>query len=360
MTAKSVHQILIGASRRDAITNMALDLRRAIADRVESSEIYAVHGGDSTIGNDIRLVKDLPRGREGDVIIYHSSFGVRDLTPVLSSRPEQLVLAYHNITPAKYYDGIDEEFAEGLRWGREELSILRPRVAAAFADSAFNAQELGDLGYGNVTVLPMGVNPGRLIHVPGDGVLENELRGHFPGGFVLFVSQVLPHKRVDIALAMVHLLRSIHHLDVGLVVAGLSHRPSYTRVLEEYRKVLPEAHVLFTGAVTDEQLATLYRTCRVFIGTSDHEGLGVPPLEAMAMGAPVVVRGCGAVPETVGTGALVVPQDADVCEFTGAVARVLSDDALAERLRARGLRRISEFRFMDPVARFMQAIEDLL
>ena len=360
MTAGSVHQILIGASRRDAITNMALNIQEALRKSVPRSDIHAFHGWDETIHGSVRMIDDLGEGSADDIIVYHSSYGIPELTPVLLARPERLVLAYHNITPASYYETIDPEFAEGLAWGRRELSMLRDKVVATVADSAFNARELEELGYRHVNVVPAGVRPDRLDQCPTDASFKAELTGHFPDGYILFVSQVLPHKRVELALSVIHLLRAHHGLDIGLVVAGPAHRPVYKTAIERFRALLPEAHVLFTGAVTDEQLATLYRGCAVFLGTSDHEGLAVPPLEAMSAGAPVVVRGCGAVPDTVGAGAFVVPPSAGTCELAGVVARVIQDADLADALRSAGRAHLSGMSRSDPTEGFMRVIEPLL
>ena len=359
MHARSVHQVVIGASTRDAITNMALTMQSALRERSVGSDIYAFLGGDHTITDEVIHMDDMPVGGPDDVVVYHSSFGQSGLTPKLMERPEKLVLVYHNITPWRYYEDIDAEFAAGLKWGREELSIIRDKVVASFADSRFNAEDLATYGYEDTVVIPAGLRPRRINDRATDVRLLGELNHHFPDGFILFVSQVLPHKRVELALEAVHLLRSAHGLDIGLVVAGPARRPVYFNDVKRMRAKLPEAHVLFAGEVSDEQLATLYRACRVYVSTSDHEGLAVPPLEAMACGAPVVVRGCGAVPDTVGDAALVVPAEAGVCELTEALALVLENGDLAARLRTRGHARVKEIESMDPTAEFMRAMEPL-
>ena len=360
MPARSVHQVVIGASTRDAITNMAITMQGALRSRTRESNIYAYLGGDYTITDEVIHMDDMPVGGPEDVVIYHSSFGQPGLTPKLLERPEKLVLVYHNITPWQYYEHVDSEFAAGLKWGREELGIIRDKVVASFAVSQYNAHDLAQYGYTDTVVIPAGLRPRRINDRATDVRLLGELQGHFPDGFILFVSQVLPHKRAELALEAVHLLRSVHGMNIGLVVAGPARRPVYFNDVKRMRAKLPEAHVLFAGEVTDEQLATLYRACSVYISTSDHEGLAVPPLEAMASGAPVVARGCGAVPDTVGDAALVVPADAGICELTEAIALVLNDRSLAAQLRTRGHARVREIESMDPTAGFMRAMEPLL
>lgn len=354
----SVHQLIIGSSRRDAITNMALNLRNALAEKYDA-EVYSYFPPDHTIDGEVLHLPDMPLGTSEDILVYHSSFGIEDVTNQLMQRPERLVIVYHNITPSKYYEDSDPVFANQLAWGRTELEMIRSKVVKSFADSQYNAEDLATYGYSEITVIPAGVNPKRLDNTPTSTMFLGELGQHFPNGFVLFVSQVLQHKRAELAVEMIHLLRSVWRLDVGLVVAGPIRKPLYRRDLEILRQRLPEAHVLFTDELTEQQLATLYRACSVYVSTSEHEGLAIPPLEAMANGAPVVVRAAGAVAETVKDAGIIIPLDAGVGELAAAVARVLEDDSLRHQLIMSGQRRVQEFESVDTVSHFVDCIEEL-
>jgi glycosyltransferase involved in cell wall biosynthesis len=170
---------------------------------------------------------------------------------------------------------------------------------------------------------------------------------------------VLQHKRAEIAIEMIHLLRSAWRLDVGLVIAGPIRKPLYRRDLEMLRQRLPESHVLFTDELSEQQLATLYRACRVYVSTSEHEGLAIPPLEAMASGAPIVVRAAGAVAETVKDAGIIIPLEAGVGELTAAVARVMQDDQLRSELIRSGYARVKDFESIDTVSHFVERIGEL-
>jgi glycosyltransferase involved in cell wall biosynthesis len=84
------------------------------------------------------------------------------------------------------------------------------------------------------------------------------------------------------------------------------------------------------------------RGARAYLGMSDHEGLSIPPVEAMSMGIPVVVKGAAAVPETLGNGALVLPADAGPILAAEAIHEVLNNDVLRWSLIHRGLKRAKE------------------
>lgn len=338
---------------------MALSNARSIAD-LAKTETYAFHPVASDLEGEIKSFSALANGNPGDIFIYHSSFGIPEITHLLRRRNERLVLVYHNVTPADYYWDISPEFAASLEWGRHELSLIRSQVAVAVSDSEFNARELTALGYQNVEVIPAGIDPFRLRDVPSDETLAHELAQQFPAGFLLCVSQVLPHKRVEIALEVTHLLRSVHNLEVGLVVAGPQRNFRYAEIVNRYSRLLPDADVLFLGEVTVSQLATLYRRAAVLLGTSDHEGLGIPPLEAMAEECPVVVRGSGAVPETVGDAALVIDPSWGVLDIVEVVAELIQNNELNRHFTKLGLSRVRELQKAAEGKTFRRIIEGLL
>ena len=341
MVTRRVHQVLVGAARNDAITAMALEIQAVLAERFES-HIYCHHPVDASFPVFVKQLHEIGVGSPDDVLIYHLSFGIPEVTEVLLARPEKLVIAYHNVTPAEYYAELLPEFAEALAYGKAEPSLLIERAAMSIAMSEFSASELFDVGYKDVSVIAGGVNPQRLENVGVDVNFMADLEHHFPNGFILFVSQVLPHKRVDHALEILQLLRTVHRLNIGLVIAGPIRQPAYEFAVQTLRDKLQDSHLLMANAVTDEQLAALYRACLCYIGTSEHEGLSVPPLEAMANGAPVVVLGAGAVPETVKFGGIVLPIETGVIEFAEVVAEVITNADLRSQLRRAGVNRLNE------------------
>jgi glycosyltransferase involved in cell wall biosynthesis len=337
---------------------MALEIQIALAQRFEST-IYCHHPVDASFPEFVQQLTDIGIGSPDDVLIYHLSFGIPEMTEILLGRPEKLVLAYHNVTPAEYYAELLPQFAEALAYGKSEASLLKKRVSLAIADSEFNAEELELFGYQDVQIVAGGTNPQRLDDVGVDVNFMSDLEQHFPNGFILFVSQVLPHKRVDHALEILQLLRTVHRLDIGLVIAGPIRQPAYEFAVQTLRDKLQDSHLLMTNAVTDEQLATLYRACLCYIGTSEHEGLSVPPLEAMANGAPVVVLGAGAVPETVKTGGIVLPIDTGVIEFSEVVAEVITNSDLRSQLRRAGVARLTKGFSENSAQKFVELVSGI-
>lgn len=126
------------------------------------------------------------------------------------------------------------------------------------------------------------------------------------------------------------------------LVLVCTHPGVKTHVSDLAQKAGLNEHVRLIENIGDADLALLYNTAAVFVFPSLEEGFGLPPLEAMACGAPVVASNTSSVPEVVGdAGILVTPTDAP--EIADAINRVLTDHELAQELRARGLARSAVF-----------------
>jgi glycosyltransferase involved in cell wall biosynthesis len=159
--------------------------------------------------------------------------------------------------------------------------------------------------------------------------------------FILYVGTIEPRKNLGRLLRAYTRLRAKYKTPHRLVVAG-GLGWLYQDVLREIDELASEHEVIFLGRVPDEDLPTLYSLADVFAFPSLYEGFGLPPLEAMACGVPVVCSNTSSLPEVVGdAGILVSPYDIDA--LSEAIAGLLEDPARRSELAARGRERARLF-----------------
>jgi glycosyltransferase involved in cell wall biosynthesis len=159
--------------------------------------------------------------------------------------------------------------------------------------------------------------------------------------FVLFVSTIEPRKNVPTLLRALGQLLNNYRADVDVVLAG-EKGWLFDEVFVLVRELQLQEHVHFLGRVSAEDLLYLYNAAQLLVHPAFYEGFGLPPLEAMACGTPVVVSNTSALPEVVGDAALLVdPQEVD--EVTVAMWRLLSDRELRQQMREKGLKRARLF-----------------
>lgn len=355
MTDIRVNQILVGAAKGDAISNMAFAIRSALRER-GTSDIYS-HFIAPEVASEVSPLHLLRPGHRNDIIVYHASYGAPEVTREILKRPERIVLIYHNITPSSFFLEHQPEFAAGLEWGRYELSLIRDRVILPIAVSSFNASGLEAEGFKNVHVMPAGLHPSRLSSTPPDARLAHDISERFPKGFVLGVSQLLPHKRFETMIAAMHLVQWVHGLDLGLIIVGAPRLGGYLTALHRQIRSLRVERTWFTGSVNDSALATLFRASRMYVSTSEHEGLSLPPLEAMSFGSPVIAKAAGAIAETIGDAGLVLPASSGPALLSEAIAEIHQNEPLRIEMVRRGMQRVADIEGQDTAGRFLELLD---
>ena len=159
--------------------------------------------------------------------------------------------------------------------------------------------------------------------------------------FILYVGNIKPHKNIERLIDAFGRARSQCQGDLKLVIIG-DEISKYPGMRQSVHKHKLDKHVRFLGFQPMETLAAFYRLARAFVFPSLYEGFGLPPLEAMACGSPVVTSNLSSLPEVAGGAALLVdPYDADA--IASAIVQAVTDDALRADLIRRGLERARSF-----------------
>jgi glycosyltransferase involved in cell wall biosynthesis len=166
--------------------------------------------------------------------------------------------------------------------------------------------------------------------------------------FVLYVGNIKPHKNIERLIDAFGRARSRGLPDdVKLVIIG-DEISKYPALRQSVHKHKLDKHVRFLGFQPMETLAAFYRLARVFVFPSLYEGFGLPPLEAMACGTPVVTSNVSSLPEVAGGAALLVdPYDAEA--IAAGICQALTDEPLRRDLIARGHDRARSFSWAQSV-----------
>ncbi|MCK4249767.1 MAG: glycosyltransferase family 4 protein [Candidatus Omnitrophica bacterium] len=195
-----------------------------------------------------------------------------------------------------------------------------------------------------IAVIPMGVD--RLFKpaaVEQKDILYKDLklRYNIPASFLLYIGTIEPRKNIKCLIKAYNLLKQDKDTVPRLVICGMKGW-MYEDVFNLVKNFNLEQDIIFTGYVPDEDIKIFYKLAQVFIYPSLYEGFGLPLLEAMASGTPVVTTASGALAEVAGPAARLAdttrPEPLAKC-----ISRVLEDSPLAQELIKKGLLRAKEF-----------------
>jgi glycosyltransferase involved in cell wall biosynthesis len=263
----------------------------------------------------------LPRNEEGKVIpladdgqtllLVHFSLGDGYLAHLMQVYSGAVGMYFHNMTPPSLLPTrtnnpvLHELYALGM----EQLRQYKNRFCVAMANSRYSANELTrSYLYRDVSVLPALVDTDQWGGSASKGLTAvNPLVG-VP--YVLQVSRLMPHKNQLASIAVLSTLREQHGSDLHLVLVGDTSEAAYVQSLRhEVHAQGLDAVVHILGKVTHEELAWLYQHAKAYLCMSEHEGFGMPLLEAAMAGCPIVALDNSAKHEIVsGNGTLVSPQ----------------------------------------------------
>jgi glycosyltransferase involved in cell wall biosynthesis len=237
-------------------------------------------------------------------------------------------LTIHDLSPLEHPEWFRRSFAA---WYDLFLPILARRVRKIFTPSEYVKQKvMTRFDVRNVTVTPNGID--HSLFCPE----AKQFKFVLPERYVLFVGSLEPRKNLD------HLLRAWNEIknnfkQTWLIIVGVSRNVfkavSFPHKMERVR---------FLGYVEDETLAGLYANATVFVLPSQEEGFGLPALEAMACGAPVIVSDGGALPEIVDEAGLIFCLSNPV-GLKNALKECLSNAKLRSELKEKGLVRAHQF-----------------
>ena len=232
---------------------------------------------------------------------------------------------------------------ELVQRARKRLPTMTRIATEIITDSESVKQEICEhLGVSPDKVTAVPLAPRRAFHPAGAEETQRVRRKlEVEDDFILFVGTVEPRKNlITLVHAFEELLRTTD-LRPQLVVAGAKGWLT-DELFAHVESAAARERILFTGYISDEELRALYSSCKVSVYPSLYEGFGLPTLEAMTCGAPVITSRIPVIIETVGKSARLI-EPTNVIELTQALVEFLTDENAREHFSAAGFKRASVF-----------------
>jgi glycosyltransferase involved in cell wall biosynthesis len=300
----------------------------------ENFRIAVDHSGPYSVREQFSIPWTLARTRAN---VFHEPHYV--LPPLTLCRS---VVTIHDCIHLRFPQYLPKRSA--LAYARAQMSAAARRshhILTVSEASKRDILEFFDVPPDKITVVYNAIDD-RFATAPREDTVRNVAeRYQLQGDFALYVGNVKPHKNLERLMDAFHQVRQSGLDQLKLVIIGdeISKYAALRRAVHKYNL---HKYVRFLGFLPDDMLAVVYRLASVFVFPSLYEGFGLPPLEAMASGTPVVTSNVSSLPEVVGNAALLV-DPTDPSAIADAMRRVLTEPALQAELRAKGLARAREF-----------------
>lgn len=282
---------------------------------------------------------------EFDVVHYPASIGPLDGGP-------NVVLTVHDCIFMRHPDWFRWERAEYYRWAGCRSARRAARVIADSGATAHDLRELIGVPDSRIDIVPLGVDQAfRPAPVEAIGLARTRYR--LPDNYFLYVGTLEPRK--NLAAVVRAWDRVADGIKEHLVIAG---RPGWKteEMLAAIRQSKHQDRIHLPGFILQEDLAAAITAARAFVWPSLFEGFGLPVLEAMACGTPVLTSSTSSLPEVAGDAALLVEPEREEA-IAEALKRLSQDDLLRARLSAAGLQRAAEFTWTRTAALTLKAYE---
>jgi len=266
------------------------------------------------------------------------------------------VLTLQDLAPLEHPEWYQPAFAW---WYRFFLPILAQRVRRIVSSSEYTRQKVlarFHLTPERVRVVPGGVDKSCFYPaatrasggIPPTGAVGQE--------YLLFVGSLEPRKNLPLLLSAWGEIQG-HYPGVSLVIAGAGEKQNRSRVFQEVSFPKGLERVRFLGYVPEADLPRLYAEAAALVFPSLDEGFGLPALEAMASGVPVIASNAGALPEITGDAALLFdPRQAG--SLSAGLDECLGSPELRRRLREKGLERASQYSWEVSAERMWEILEE--
>jgi len=331
--------ILCRAEDRESLQALGENFRAV----VESSATYSV-------AEQLTIPAALKRER---VTLFHAPHYV--LPPLVRCRS---VVTIHDCIHLMFPEYLPNRLA--LSYARTSIRLAARRATRVLTVSESSKRDIlrfVDLPPDKIDVIYNAYDERFAVEPCEEDVVRVRERYQLHDEFVLYAGNVKPHKNLERLIEAFHLVRKrgLEHLKLVLIGDEISRYAALRRAVHRHQL---HNYVRFLGYLPEATLAVMYRLAGVFVFPSLYEGFGLPPLEAMASGTPVVTSNVSSLPEVAGDAAVLI-DPYDPSAIAGGIEQVLTNETLRRDLRQRGLARARQFSWEQSVRRVREIYDEV-
>ena len=297
--------------------------------------------------------------KNADIDILHIPVHwYNQITPFVLNREIKKVLTLHDLTPILFPEMHTRE--TNLTW-KSSLKFIKNRTNVMICDSISTKNDcikLLNIPEKRLRVIPLSADE-QYKPLKNKKQIHDELKQEYniDTPFILFVGTLEKRKNVPTLLKSFYKLKKCKIEHKLVIVGGKGWK--YTKIFDLIEELNLKDDVIFTDYVTDEYLVKLYNAADLFVYPSLYEGFGLPPLEAMACGCPVITSNTSSLPEVVGdAGIMIDPNDID--SLTESMHKILTDNELRKEMSRKSLERAGMFSWKKTAKETWDVYEDAL
>lgn len=288
----------------------------------------------------------------GRIDILHSPY---EFLPRI--KKARSVATVHDVTFLKHPEYLDSGFVNLLTRRLNHIKENADRIITVSNNTKKELIALAGVSSERITVIPEGTDE-RFQPMENKKRIEDTVRGYnISGHYILFVGAADEDKNlIRLSEAFTQLIRE--YKELKLVFAG-SIGWGYRQLQKKIKKLNINNHIIFTGYIPESDLPALYNGARILAIPSIHEGFGLPALEAMACGTPVLSSNASSLPEVVGDAAVQV-NPFNVDEIANGLRRLMEDESLRQSCIKRGFIQASQFSWESAAEKVINLYKELI
>lgn len=293
----AIHQYSPDISPGDGVSGSLFFIKKILTDIGYETEIYAdnIH---PELQKYVRP-RETYRDHGKNILFVHHAIAQSHFKWFFNLH-DQIVMIYHNITPSHFFVKNTPHWIV-TKEGRRQLAQWQNKFAGVIADSDYNCEELKNLGYKNIHTIPLLVDLEKLQKNHGDQTIIDQHEKTFN---LLYVGRIAENKCQH---DLIHAFAELCDKNARLFCVGGVSSPEYQQYLQELIVSYQlQEQVYLTGRVSNEVLWGYYQAADLFVCLSEHEGFGIPLIEASIAKLPVVAYDSSNIQKTLGNSGLLI------------------------------------------------------